>query len=119
VEHLEDDDDNNNDSDDVEDISIHESWITRRYPRRQAISASATNRLHARECNRELPWSSGNASIRPPICADWPLLIREKYDAELMKYWLDRHGSRIGNGCRIHLAAWFADLGRKHEPDGL
>jgi hypothetical protein len=32
VEHFEDDDDNNNDSDDVEDVSIHGSWITRRYP---------------------------------------------------------------------------------------
>ena len=32
MEHFEDDDDNNNDSDDVEDISVHESWITRRYP---------------------------------------------------------------------------------------
>ena len=30
VEHFEDDDDNDNDSDDVEDISVHESWITRR-----------------------------------------------------------------------------------------
>ena len=36
VEHFEDDDDNDNDSDDVED-SVHGSWITRRYPRRQAI----------------------------------------------------------------------------------
>jgi hypothetical protein len=32
VEHFEDDDDNNNNSDDVEDVSIHGSWITRRYP---------------------------------------------------------------------------------------
>jgi len=31
VEYFQDDDDNDNDSDDVEDISIHESWITRRY----------------------------------------------------------------------------------------
>src|ERR1700737_639393 len=37
VEHFEDDDDNDNDSDDVEDVSVHASWITRRYPRRQAI----------------------------------------------------------------------------------
>jgi len=43
----------------------------------------------------------------------------KKYDAELMKYWLDRHGSSISNRCRIHLAAWFADLGRKHESIGL
>ena len=32
VEHFEDDDDNDNDSDDVEDLSVHGSWITRRYP---------------------------------------------------------------------------------------
>ena len=37
AEHFEDDDDNDNDSDDVEDVSVHGSWITRRYPRRQAI----------------------------------------------------------------------------------
>ena len=37
VEHFEDDDDNDNDSDDVEDVSVHGSWITRRYSRRQAI----------------------------------------------------------------------------------
>ena len=36
AEHFEDDDDNDNDSDDVEDVSVHGSWITRRYPRRQA-----------------------------------------------------------------------------------
>jgi hypothetical protein len=41
VEHFEDDDDNYNDSDDVEDISVHGSWITHRYPRRQAIMASS------------------------------------------------------------------------------
>jgi len=44
VEHFEDDDDNDNDSDDVEDVSVHGSWITRRYPGRQAIS-SARKRL--------------------------------------------------------------------------
>jgi hypothetical protein len=32
MEHFEDDDDNDNDSDDVEDVSVHGSWITRRYP---------------------------------------------------------------------------------------
>jgi hypothetical protein len=32
VEQFEDDDDNDNDSDDVEDVSVHGSWITRRYP---------------------------------------------------------------------------------------
>jgi hypothetical protein len=37
AEQFEDDDDNDNDSDNVEDISIHGSWITRRYPRQQAI----------------------------------------------------------------------------------
>jgi hypothetical protein len=37
MEHFENDDDNDNDSDDVEDVSVHGSWITRRYPRRQAI----------------------------------------------------------------------------------
>ena len=37
VEQFEDDDDNDNDSDDVEDVSVHGSWVTRRYPRRQAI----------------------------------------------------------------------------------
>ena len=31
VEHFEDDDDNDNDSDDVENVSVHGSWITRRY----------------------------------------------------------------------------------------
>jgi hypothetical protein len=36
AEHFEDDDDNNNDSDDVEDVSVHGSCITRRYRRRQA-----------------------------------------------------------------------------------
>ena len=36
MEHFEDDDDNDNDSDDVEDVvSVHGSWVTRRYPRRQ------------------------------------------------------------------------------------
>jgi hypothetical protein len=45
--------------------------------------------------------------------------ISRKYDAELTKYWLDRDGSRIHSSCRIHLPTWFADLGRKHEPDGL
>ena len=39
VEHFEDDDDNDNDSDDVEDVSVHGSLITGRYPRRQAISS--------------------------------------------------------------------------------
>jgi hypothetical protein len=34
---FKDDDDNDNDSDDVEDVSVHAPWITRRYPRRQAI----------------------------------------------------------------------------------
>jgi len=47
------------------------------------------------------------------------LPILKKYYAELTKYWLDRDGSRIHSSCRIHLATWFADLGRKHEPDGL
>lgn len=28
VEHFEDDDDNDNDSDDIEDVSVHGSWIT-------------------------------------------------------------------------------------------
>jgi hypothetical protein len=37
VEHFEDDDDNDNDSDDVKDVSVHGSWITLRYPLRQAI----------------------------------------------------------------------------------
>ena len=37
AEHFEDDDDNDNDPDDVEDVSVHGSWVTRRYPRRQAI----------------------------------------------------------------------------------
>jgi hypothetical protein len=37
VKHFEDDDDNDYDSDDVEDVSVHGSWITRRCPRRQAI----------------------------------------------------------------------------------
>ena len=32
MEHFEDDDDNDNDSDDVEDVSVHGSWITGRYP---------------------------------------------------------------------------------------
>ncbi len=36
VEHFEDDDDNDNDSDDVKDVSVHGSWVTRRYPQRQA-----------------------------------------------------------------------------------
>jgi hypothetical protein len=40
VEQFEDDDDNDNDSDDVEDVSVHGSWITRRYLRRQAICSS-------------------------------------------------------------------------------
>ena len=37
VEHFEDDDDNDNDSDDVKNVSVHGSWVTHRYPRRQAI----------------------------------------------------------------------------------
>ena len=45
--------------------------------------------------------------------------IPEKYDAELTKYWLDRDGSRIHSSCRIHLPNRFADVDRKHEPDGL
>jgi hypothetical protein len=40
VEHFEDDDDNDYDSDDIEDVSVHGSWIARRYPRRQAIYSS-------------------------------------------------------------------------------
>ena len=40
VEQFEDDDDNDNDSDDVEDVSIHGSWITPRYPRWQAIRSA-------------------------------------------------------------------------------
>ena len=40
AEHFEDDDDNDNDSDDVEDVSVHGLWITRRYARRQAIWSS-------------------------------------------------------------------------------
>jgi hypothetical protein len=43
VEHFEDDDDNDNYSDDVEDISIHGSWITRRCPGRQVILMIATS----------------------------------------------------------------------------
>jgi hypothetical protein len=46
VEHFEDDDDNDNDSDDVEDVSVHGSWVTRRYPLRQAnIIAACDFRL--------------------------------------------------------------------------
>jgi hypothetical protein len=40
AEHFEDDDDNDDDSDDVENVSIHGSWITRRYLRRQAIQSA-------------------------------------------------------------------------------
>jgi hypothetical protein len=51
--------------------------------------------------------------------SDTPALMLNKYRAEPTKYWLDRDGSCIHNSCRIHLPTWFADLGRKHEPDGL
>jgi len=37
VKQFEDDDDNDNDSDDVEDVSVHGSWVTHRSPLRQAI----------------------------------------------------------------------------------
>ena len=40
VEQFEDDDDNDNNSDDVENASVHGSWVTRRYLRRQAIYSS-------------------------------------------------------------------------------
>jgi hypothetical protein len=43
VEHFEGDDDNDNHSDDVEDVSVHGSWITRRCPGRQAILMIATS----------------------------------------------------------------------------
>jgi hypothetical protein len=51
--------------------------------------------------------------------SDTPALMLDKYRAELTKYWPDRDGSRIETSCRIHLPTWFADLGRKHESDGL
>jgi hypothetical protein len=52
MEQFEDDDDNDNDSDDVEDVSVHGSWVTRRYPRRQAIQSSRVISifLHTRRC---------------------------------------------------------------------
>jgi hypothetical protein len=37
VKHFEDDDDNDNDSDNVEDVSVHRSWITCRYAWWRAI----------------------------------------------------------------------------------
>ncbi len=55
MEHFEDDDDNNNDSDDVEDVSVHGSWVTRRYPRRQAIL-----RASMREVSRSLAKEHGD-----------------------------------------------------------
>ena len=57
AEHFEDDDDNDNDSDDVEDVSVHGSWITRRYPRRQAIWSSRVISVffHARRCALSYP----------------------------------------------------------------
>ena len=36
AKHFEDDDDNDNNSDDVEEVSVHGSCITRRYRQRQA-----------------------------------------------------------------------------------
>jgi hypothetical protein len=45
VEQFENNDDNDNDSDYVEDVSVHGSWVTRRYPQRQAICSVF---LHAR-----------------------------------------------------------------------
>lgn len=32
MEHFEDDDDNNNDSNDVEDVSVHGSWVNAAIP---------------------------------------------------------------------------------------
>ena len=52
AEQFEDDDDNDNDSDDVEDVSVHGSWITRRDSRRQAIYSSRVIAvfLYTRRC---------------------------------------------------------------------
>jgi hypothetical protein len=59
AEHFEDDDDNDNDSDDVEDVSVHEWWITRRYRRRQARLCDLLF-LYAQRC---LPSSVSNQPV--------------------------------------------------------
>ena len=56
VERFKDDDDNDNDSDDVEDVSVHGSWITPRYLRWQAI----------RSARRGIAASSGIVLTRVP-----------------------------------------------------
>jgi hypothetical protein len=65
AEHFEDDDDNNNDSDDVEDASVHGSWITHRYPCRQAIWLSRVISVfpHARHCLEALAVAQRGAAI--------------------------------------------------------
>jgi hypothetical protein len=47
-----------------------------------------------------------------------PAMLK-KYQVLFTKYWPAGDVSRIYSSCRIHLPTWFADLGRKHEPDGL
>src|SRR4029077_17246146 len=51
VEHFEDDDDNDNDSDDVEDVSVHGSWVTRRYPRRKQFNRRDCLKMRSRKRN--------------------------------------------------------------------
>ena len=73
MEHFEDDDDNDNDSDDIKDVSVHGSWITRRYPRRQAIL-----RASMREVSRSLAKEHGDQltkkSRNEPLLAALDLL---------------------------------------------
>ena len=107
MEHFEDDDDNNNDSNDVEDVSVHASWITRRHPRQQAILAAQ------REPGEQIAYTHAKAIESFPCC--WETLnqatdlsrfhsaaIPERYDAQLTKYWPDWDERRIHSNCRIH-----------------
>jgi hypothetical protein len=70
VEHFEDDDDDDNDSDDVEDVSVHGSWITPRYPggkqfgrRNEKLeSESLARRTNFAQLQEEPCYPTGSAS---------------------------------------------------------
>jgi hypothetical protein len=70
AEYFENDDDNDNDSDDVEDVSVHGSWITRRYP---------GGKQDSRRCDFRFPPRPALPSvIRNDLCEKIAILAWDK-----------------------------------------
>jgi hypothetical protein len=85
-------------------------------------SSAAANACHEfvwNEASRHPDFRADLSRRRDLNRLDTNASYTKKYDDELTKYWLDRDGSRIYSFCSTHLPTWFAELIRKHEPDGL